>query len=117
MCNPFGGGGGGGQSSQTSSQTTTNTSVATTSNVTVDNTVDTADIADAIKALAAGGMVNAQTSAAAQVVSAKYAAAGQLGAAQIAAGAGPSWETIITIGAALFGLAITFHLIKVRGFK
>ncbi|HEY1503721.1 MAG TPA: hypothetical protein VGF92_05440 [Stellaceae bacterium] len=99
---------GGSSSSQTSATSTNTTAVTSVSNVTtnVPITVDTSDLADALKALAGADEVGAVVSGAAQVQSAK-----------IAASAGPSWSTIITIGGALIGIAIALHLIKVKGFK
>jgi hypothetical protein len=114
----FGGGGGGGNTSSTTSSTTNETTqVQTSSTVNVPISVDTADLADALKALAGSNLEGAALTAAATAGAAKTAAAGQIASAAIAAGQGPSWSTIIIVAGSILGVLVTLHVIKVRGFK
>ncbi len=107
MCgSPCGGGGSKGQAQAQSAQSST-TNVSTTSNtsvtvpVTTNVNFPTADLANAIQALAGAG-----------VAQSIIAAEGQVEAASIAAHAGPSTQTIILVIVAVAGLAFTAGFIK-----
>lgn len=100
MCNPFGGGGGSSPTTSTTASTSSNqTTVNVTSNTSVPFSLNTADLADAIKALAGEQFVSSVVAAKAQVASAQL-------------GAGPSWSTIIIVAGAILGLAFSVGFIK-----
>ena len=97
----------GGSSSSTSTSASSN---STTVNVTPTTNINTADLADAIKALAGSQSAGAVLNAAGQVQAAQYRALGDVVAAQAAAG--PSSSTIIFILIAAIGVAFTAGVIK-----
>src|SRR6185312_10009851 len=98
----------GGSSRSSSTSTASN---STTVNVSTPINVNTADLADAIKALAGEQGQAAQLQFAGGIYQAKTAAAARIAAAQI--GAGPSLTSIILVVVAIAGLLVTAGLIKV----
>jgi hypothetical protein len=106
MCpNPFSGGSGG----QAASTSTAQSAQSTTVNVSTPINIDTADLADALKALSGAQQQEAE----AQLAGSLANAGATVQAAQIAAHAGPSIYVIGGAIVAVLGLLLTAGVVKV----
>jgi len=97
---------GGSSSSTSTSQAANNTTV----NVTPTTNIDTADLANAIDALAGAQGANQLVATAGTVQAAQYDALGRVAAAQVASG--PSLSTMIMVAATILGVAFAAGIIK-----